>query len=441
MGEENDGTFIVRIRGLPWSASEAEILTFLTDVNIVNGEEGIHKTYTREGRPSGEAYVELHSDLDLQNALAKDHEMMGRRYIEVFKSTSKEMEYVLGRSGQDSVEQENYDGVLRIRGLPYQCSKEEIAQFFSGLEIKPNGITMTIANGRCTGEAYVQFASQNIADEAMKKHKQKIGHRYIEIFKSNRSELRDSTSGIPRLGRSNPRRGPYDRPSQGGGGGGRGPNRGYDSGRSVGGYGGYRGGGDYSDDYDSYGDSSSSYGPWGRGGQKGYSHGRNGGGWSGDNNFDNGGSGSSYTVHMRGLPYQARDDDINSFFSPVVPVSIHMERGKDGRLNGEANVDFASYHDAQAAMSNDRAMMQHRYIELFLRCDGSEGDGGRSGGYGRGGGGYGGNSRTGSGYGGSRQGYGRGGGGRQGGYDYGDSGGYGYDNFDSYSRGGNYKPF
>lgn len=44
--------------------------------------------------------------------------------------------------------------------------------------------------GRPTGEAYVQFATKEMADKAMAKHREKIGHRYAEkvrlfIYSSN----------------------------------------------------------------------------------------------------------------------------------------------------------------------------------------------------------------------------------------------------------------
>ena len=49
----------------------------------------------------------------------------------------------------------------------------------TGLEIVPNGITlMHDLQGRTTGDAYVQFASQEIAEKAQHKHKEKIGHRW-----------------------------------------------------------------------------------------------------------------------------------------------------------------------------------------------------------------------------------------------------------------------
>jgi len=37
---------------------------------------------SREGRPSGEAYVEMETDEDIEKACKKDRDHMGRRYIE-----------------------------------------------------------------------------------------------------------------------------------------------------------------------------------------------------------------------------------------------------------------------------------------------------------------------------------------------------------------------
>ena len=51
-------------------------------VNIVDGKLGIHFTYVRDGRPSGEAYIELESEDDVQEALKRDKQNMGKRYIE-----------------------------------------------------------------------------------------------------------------------------------------------------------------------------------------------------------------------------------------------------------------------------------------------------------------------------------------------------------------------
>lgn len=50
--------------------------------NIKGGHVGIHLTMSREGRPSGEAFVELATPEDLEKAMRKDREHIGHRYIE-----------------------------------------------------------------------------------------------------------------------------------------------------------------------------------------------------------------------------------------------------------------------------------------------------------------------------------------------------------------------
>ncbi|XP_041443530.1 heterogeneous nuclear ribonucleoprotein H1 S homeolog isoform X3 [Xenopus laevis] len=345
--ECSDG-FVVKVRGLPWSCSHDEIENFFSESKIANGLSGVHFIYTREGRPSGEAFVEFETEDDLQLAVKKDRATMAHRYVEVFKSNSVEMDWVLKHTGPNSPDTAN-DGFVRLRGLPFGCSKEEIVQFFSGLEIVPNGITLPVDfQGRSTGEAFVQFASQEIAEKALKKHKERIGHRYIEIFKSSRAEVRTNYDPPRKLfGMQRP--GPYDRPGAG-----RGYNnlgRGFDRmrrGAYGGGYSGY-------EDYNGYNEYA--FGADQRFGRVS------------DNRYGDGSTFQSTTghcVHMRGLPYRATETDIYTFFSPLNPVRVHIEIGADGRVTGEADVEFASHEDAVAAMSKDKANMQHRYVELFL---------------------------------------------------------------------------
>jgi heterogeneous nuclear ribonucleoprotein F/H len=51
------------------------------------------------------------------------------------------------------------------------------------LEIVPNGITLpTDYQGRSTGEAYVQFVNKDVAERALEKHKEKIGHRWDSTY-------------------------------------------------------------------------------------------------------------------------------------------------------------------------------------------------------------------------------------------------------------------
>lgn len=51
--------------------------------------------------------------------------------IVVFKVKRAEMEWVIKRCSPTYGS--NEDGCVRLRGLPFGCSKEEIAQFFTGM--------------------------------------------------------------------------------------------------------------------------------------------------------------------------------------------------------------------------------------------------------------------------------------------------------------------
>uniref|UniRef100_A0A8C2MCG5 RRM domain-containing protein n=1 Tax=Cricetulus griseus TaxID=10029 RepID=A0A8C2MCG5_CRIGR len=243
-----------------------------------------------------------------------------------------------------------------LKGPPFGCSKEEIAQFFSGLEIMPNGITLPVDfQGRRTGEAFMQFALQEIAGKALRKHKEKIGYRYIEIFKSSRAEVRTHYDP-PRKLMAMKLPGPYDRPEAG---------RGYNSiGRGAGfgrmrrdAYGGGYGGYEYCNGYnDGYGFGSDRFGR-----DLNYFSGMS------DHRYGDGGSTfqstMGHSLHMRGLPYRATENDIYNFFFTTQPCEI----------TGEADVEFATHKVADAAMSKDKANMQHRYVEFLNSTAGASG--------------------------------------------------------------------
>ena len=125
---------------------------FSDGIPIKGNETGIHMTLSREGRPSGEAYIELDTEEDIPKAEKKHNQHMGRRYIEgnyliilsvycciirksyliflVFVAKRSEMEWVIKRANADPGHED--DCCVRLRGLPFGCSKEEIMQFFSG---------------------------------------------------------------------------------------------------------------------------------------------------------------------------------------------------------------------------------------------------------------------------------------------------------------------
>merc|ERR550534_725467 len=83
------------------------------------------------------------------------------------------------------------DAVVKLRGLPWEATKDDITQFFSGFTIKPYGVTITMnQQGRPSGDAYVEFTSVDQVEKALAKNKEKMGHRYIEVFNSSKHDVR-----------------------------------------------------------------------------------------------------------------------------------------------------------------------------------------------------------------------------------------------------------
>ena len=82
-----------------------------------------------------------------------------------------------------------HTGFLRMRGLPFNTTKEEIIGFFKQYNPVVDSITLTYrSDGRATGEGYVAFHSPDEAQKAMSLHKSTLGSRYIELFISNKEE-------------------------------------------------------------------------------------------------------------------------------------------------------------------------------------------------------------------------------------------------------------
>lgn len=193
---EKKEVYIVQVKGLPWSCSAQDVLQFFSDCRIRDGVRGIHLTVDRQGRPMGQAFIEVEHEEDVSKALEKHRQYLGPRYVEVSEVTNRDAEVIL----KEAVQAPGNRNVVRIRGLPFSCSEADIEEFFSGLEIVDNGITfIEDRRGRNTGQAFVQFSSEEAADEALQRDREVIGNRYIEVFPSTISEVlsRTRTSAPP----------------------------------------------------------------------------------------------------------------------------------------------------------------------------------------------------------------------------------------------------
>lgn len=74
---------IIRLRGLPFSATPADIKAFLAPIELPDGVNSIQMVRHPDLRPTGEAYVHLSTETEVMQALNKHKQSMGKRYIEV----------------------------------------------------------------------------------------------------------------------------------------------------------------------------------------------------------------------------------------------------------------------------------------------------------------------------------------------------------------------
>uniref|UniRef100_A0A0E0MIH6 RRM domain-containing protein n=1 Tax=Oryza punctata TaxID=4537 RepID=A0A0E0MIH6_ORYPU len=196
----------VRLRGLPFDCDDLDICKFFVGLDIVDCLL-VHKN----GRFTGEAFVVFPSAMQAEFALHRNRQNMGRRYVEVFRCKKQEYYSAIAaevnqggffdseyrrspppprpkKPSEDKSSME-YTEVLKLRGLPYSATTEDIIKFFVEYELTEENVHIAYRpDGKATGEAYVEFPTAEVAKTAMCKDKMTIGTRYVELFPSTPEE-------------------------------------------------------------------------------------------------------------------------------------------------------------------------------------------------------------------------------------------------------------
>ncbi|CAH8334501.1 unnamed protein product [Eruca vesicaria subsp. sativa] len=219
---------VVRLRGLPFDCAELDVVEFFRGLDVVD-VLFVHKN----NKVTGEAFCVLGVPLQVDFALHKNRQNMGRRYVEVFRSTKQEYYKAIAnevaesrvhgtvtggggdgggggggrgghsprrhvqraRSSDDGKENAEHTGILRLRGLPFSAGKEDILDFFKDFDLSEDSVHVTVnGEGRPTGDAFVEFRGGEESRAAMVKDRKMLGSRYIELFPSSVEELEDALS-------------------------------------------------------------------------------------------------------------------------------------------------------------------------------------------------------------------------------------------------------
>lgn len=388
---------IVRLRGLPFSATEADILEFFKGYEL--GPDGVVIQLNYQGRATGQAFVQLKSTEEATRALEKNRQHIGSRYIEVYKGHAADMEGALrmvgrGKGGSAfgntnlggagnsplavavaasmptarglgglSVGNSDlrYSGVVRMRGMPYSCSAADITAFFKDYQIAPDGIFLcSHPDGRPTGEAFVEFVSEEVAAQAMQLHREPMGSRYVELFRSTKGEMLVAIQHKSYGG--------YSMGAGAFGGGAFGGAQMLPG--MMGGYGLQNLGAANLAALQMATLQAQNFSGMGAGGGAGLGAAAAGLGIA---SVENPAAAApavpneNVCIKMRGLPFNAGQTEILEFFHgyEVVANGIHVVTGPNDRPTGEAFVEFSSADEAARAMIKHRQNIGSRYIELF----------------------------------------------------------------------------
>uniref|UniRef100_A0A8C2X5Y0 Epithelial splicing regulatory protein 2 n=1 Tax=Cyclopterus lumpus TaxID=8103 RepID=A0A8C2X5Y0_CYCLU len=207
---------IIRMRGLPFTATPQEVLSFLgSESPVTDGGEGLLFVKYPDGRPTGDAFVLFSCEEYAQNALKRHKQILGKRYIELFRSTAAEVQQVLNRYMSAPListlppspmmpvsvlttppylpAASSTRDCVRLRGLPYTAGIEDILEFMGEhtVDIKPHGVHMVLnQQGRPSGDAFIQMKSPDKSFMvAQKCHKKTMKDRYVEVFQCSTEEM------------------------------------------------------------------------------------------------------------------------------------------------------------------------------------------------------------------------------------------------------------
>jgi hypothetical protein len=128
-------------------------------------------------KPNGIAYVEFPTNEMFNEALKRNKERMGKRYVELFRSTKEEM-------NQFQFSLPNFSPyILKLENVPIEHDEVYLANLFSEFNILPQGIHLgkveffliQVFNhlNEFVGEAYIEFLSLNDIKNALLKEVEK----------------------------------------------------------------------------------------------------------------------------------------------------------------------------------------------------------------------------------------------------------------------------
>ncbi|XP_054629080.1 RNA binding motif protein 12Bb [Dunckerocampus dactyliophorus] len=221
---------VIRLQGLRITAGSQEIRKFFTGLKIPDG--GVHII----GGEREEAFIIFASDEDARRAMTRSGGQIRGGRVTLLLSSKTEMQSLLeksakkvetnqkshhednGRHARRSMESDTSQRAATrhevspptrqqrtsndkslcvfLKGLPFTVTEREVSEFFSGLRIIDMALLKNQA-GKNNGMGLVKFSSNEEALEALKRDREYIGSRYVEVSPSSEEDWRRTAGRHP----------------------------------------------------------------------------------------------------------------------------------------------------------------------------------------------------------------------------------------------------
>ncbi|XP_034030829.1 RNA binding motif protein 12Bb [Thalassophryne amazonica] len=337
---------VIRLQGLKLAADSRDIRKFFTGLKIPDG--GVHII----GGELGEAYIIFFADEDARRAMARSGGSIRGAPVKLLLSSKAEMQNVLeastkavmldqkrsveslrrlhlgskqGFSFSPMPQSSSASNILFLLGMPFSVTEQDVIKFFHGLRI--DAIILLKNNRGLNGTGFVKFASVEEANEGMKRNKEYMGSRFVELFVATEEQWHKAAGHVGMGGSAD---GNFER--------GRSP---VSTWRTP--------------QHDARSRSPLASVSARRAGDP--QEGRVSSGSSHS-------SSSKYYVFLSGMPFQVTNKDVSDFLRGLHVEDIILLKNEHGQSSGTGLVKLGTREDALDALKRNREYIGPRYVEV-----------------------------------------------------------------------------
>lgn len=185
--ESSQPQYVCHFQGLPYSLKPNELVDQLSraKISVKGGKSGVHFFINKNMPRAGlQAYVEMATEFDFNEAKSRPQSIK-RKLVDVGPADLTQMQEDLKEWAFTMPENE---AVLRLDGLPFGWSFNELKDFFSGFNVEIVEENVTPIPG--TGIVYVSLPSLDVVERLIEENRPKryIRHRYVDMRMASSGE-------------------------------------------------------------------------------------------------------------------------------------------------------------------------------------------------------------------------------------------------------------